>query len=347
MEPKALSGLDAAAQILREAGEPMNAQDLIAQILERGLWKTEGKTPAATIYAAMSREIKAKGTGSRFQKVAAERVEDDAGRRAGVLDQVEEQRHRLHGRVLAVPARLVELQHRGLAAIGEPGVAGAVLPAVEAGLVLPLVVLPAEHQGGLHPDQALPHGQPDVGAGPADGQTLRVGMPAVERTARPQHRDRAPEGGDQELPVGGVVHVIVGVPVHPRLGCCAEYPQGLVASTLASQRESPAQGRPHIQVWPVAARTAAEAEAGIGTVIISEIKEFTPATKTDLTVAGKPARRLSGTSVEADDGDPGNAEVTIFTIGAQVFVLVSHGEGSGVSDCHDDLMKLLAANTAL
>ena len=68
-EPKALSGLDAAAQVLREAGEPMNAQDLIARILERGLWKTEGKTPAATIYAAMIREIKAKGSDSRFQKV--------------------------------------------------------------------------------------------------------------------------------------------------------------------------------------------------------------------------------------------------------------------------------------
>ncbi len=66
---KSLSGLDAAAQVLREVGEPMNAQDLIARILERGLWKTGGKTPAATIYAAMIREIKAKGTTSRFQKV--------------------------------------------------------------------------------------------------------------------------------------------------------------------------------------------------------------------------------------------------------------------------------------
>jgi hypothetical protein len=66
---KALSGLDAAAHVLREAGEPMNTQDLIARILERGLWKTEGKTPAATIYAAMIREIKTKGTASRFQKV--------------------------------------------------------------------------------------------------------------------------------------------------------------------------------------------------------------------------------------------------------------------------------------
>ena len=68
-EAKALSGLDAAAQVLREAAEPLNAQDLIARILERGLWKTEGKTPAATIYAAMIREIKAKGSDSRFQKV--------------------------------------------------------------------------------------------------------------------------------------------------------------------------------------------------------------------------------------------------------------------------------------
>jgi hypothetical protein len=74
---KPLSGLDAAALVLREASEPMDAQALIARILERGLWKTEGKTPAATIYAAMIREIKAKGSSSRFQKV-------DRGRFAAV-----------------------------------------------------------------------------------------------------------------------------------------------------------------------------------------------------------------------------------------------------------------------
>ena len=67
--PKAIAGLDAAALVLKEASEPLNAQDLITRILERGLWKTEGKTPAATIYAAMIREIKAKGSDSRFQKV--------------------------------------------------------------------------------------------------------------------------------------------------------------------------------------------------------------------------------------------------------------------------------------
>jgi hypothetical protein len=65
---KPLSGLDAAAIVLREASAPLNAQDLVSLMLERGLWKTEGKTPAATIYAAMIREIRSKGSASRFLK---------------------------------------------------------------------------------------------------------------------------------------------------------------------------------------------------------------------------------------------------------------------------------------
>ena len=38
-------------------------------MLAKGLWKTSGKTPAATIYAAIIREIAAKGSESRFRKV--------------------------------------------------------------------------------------------------------------------------------------------------------------------------------------------------------------------------------------------------------------------------------------
>lgn len=63
-----LSGLDAAAQVLREAEESLDAQTMIARILERGLWSTKGKTPAATIYAAIIREIRTKGSASRFKK---------------------------------------------------------------------------------------------------------------------------------------------------------------------------------------------------------------------------------------------------------------------------------------
>ncbi len=70
-----LSGLDAAAQILREAGEPLDTPEMIKRILERGLWSTNGKTPAATIYAAIIREIRTKGSEARFRKVARGRFE--------------------------------------------------------------------------------------------------------------------------------------------------------------------------------------------------------------------------------------------------------------------------------
>ena len=68
-DAKRLSGLDAAAQVLAEAGEPLNTKEVVERMLAEGLWKTNGKTPAATIYAAMIREIAAKGDKSRFRKI--------------------------------------------------------------------------------------------------------------------------------------------------------------------------------------------------------------------------------------------------------------------------------------
>ena len=59
-EPKRLSALDAAAQVLAKAGKPMRAQELIAAMAEQGLWTSPaGKTPHATLYAAMMREVNA------------------------------------------------------------------------------------------------------------------------------------------------------------------------------------------------------------------------------------------------------------------------------------------------
>ena len=60
--------LNAAAEVLKDAGEPMSAKAITEAALERGLWATNGKTPHATLYAAMIREIAAKGAGSRFRK---------------------------------------------------------------------------------------------------------------------------------------------------------------------------------------------------------------------------------------------------------------------------------------
>jgi len=69
-KPRRLSALDAAAQVLAEAKEPMGAQDLITAMAEKKLWTSPaGKTPHATLYAAMVREIDAKGKDARFKKV--------------------------------------------------------------------------------------------------------------------------------------------------------------------------------------------------------------------------------------------------------------------------------------
>ncbi|GAF75430.1 unnamed protein product, partial [marine sediment metagenome] len=65
---KRTSGLDAAAQVLAEASEPLDTKTMVERMLAKGLWKTNGKTPAATIYAAIIREIATKGGASRFRK---------------------------------------------------------------------------------------------------------------------------------------------------------------------------------------------------------------------------------------------------------------------------------------
>ncbi len=67
---KKTSALDAAATVLKKAGQPMRSQELIAAMAEQGLWTSPGgKTPHATLYAAMVREINEKGAASRFKKI--------------------------------------------------------------------------------------------------------------------------------------------------------------------------------------------------------------------------------------------------------------------------------------
>jgi hypothetical protein len=69
VKPKRVSALDAAAQVLAASGVPMRAKNMIAAMEAKGLWKSPGgKTPEATLYAAIIREIAAKGTAARFKK---------------------------------------------------------------------------------------------------------------------------------------------------------------------------------------------------------------------------------------------------------------------------------------
>tara|TARA_B100001123_G_scaffold439145_1_gene575428 strand:+ start:382 stop:798 length:417 start_codon:yes stop_codon:yes gene_type:complete len=66
---KRTSALDAAAKILAEAGEPLNTKQMIEAMAEKGYWTSPGgKTPHATLYSAILREINGKGSESRFVK---------------------------------------------------------------------------------------------------------------------------------------------------------------------------------------------------------------------------------------------------------------------------------------
>jgi len=68
-KPKRTSGLDAAAKVLEESGEPMTAKAMVEAAEAKGYWKSPaGKTPHATVYSAILREITQKGDASRFVK---------------------------------------------------------------------------------------------------------------------------------------------------------------------------------------------------------------------------------------------------------------------------------------
>ena len=70
-EPKAkkTSALDAAARVLEEAGQPMTCPEMIEAMTAKRYWTSpKGVTPAATLYSAVLREIKAKGKAARFVK---------------------------------------------------------------------------------------------------------------------------------------------------------------------------------------------------------------------------------------------------------------------------------------
>jgi hypothetical protein len=66
-----LSALDAAAQVLTETGTALTCQELIQVMADKGYWTSPGgKTPAATLYAAILKELKTKGVQARFLKTA-------------------------------------------------------------------------------------------------------------------------------------------------------------------------------------------------------------------------------------------------------------------------------------
>ncbi len=64
-----LSALDAAAKVLEGSAQAMTCPELIEAMADKGYWSSpNGKTPSATLYAAIAREIATKGREARFAK---------------------------------------------------------------------------------------------------------------------------------------------------------------------------------------------------------------------------------------------------------------------------------------
>ena len=66
-----MSVRQAAVQVLRDAGGPLTAKEIASRILGRGLWKSRGKTPHATVAARLYADIKKNGDQSAFVHVGS------------------------------------------------------------------------------------------------------------------------------------------------------------------------------------------------------------------------------------------------------------------------------------
>jgi hypothetical protein len=67
--PAKLSALEAAARVLSESRQALTCPELIAAMAAQGYWTSPaGRTPQATLRAALMREIQRKNDQSRFRK---------------------------------------------------------------------------------------------------------------------------------------------------------------------------------------------------------------------------------------------------------------------------------------
>ncbi len=65
-----MNALDAAHEVLRDAGSVLHYRELTRRMLDRELWTTRGKTPWRTVYAILAGEMRTRGEDSRFRRPA-------------------------------------------------------------------------------------------------------------------------------------------------------------------------------------------------------------------------------------------------------------------------------------
>jgi hypothetical protein len=97
-----------------------------------------------------------------------------------------------------------------------------------------------------------------------------------------------------------------------------------------------------LHVWAVArAKTVAKALPFTAEIIKGEFIKYAITSTEDMVVAGAPAKHIIGSGNEADDGDPGHAEVVLFVVGKHVFAACVHGEFDDASRARAPMMAML------
>jgi hypothetical protein len=77
---KRISALDAAARVLAEENRPMTCKEMVETMAAKGYWSSPGgKTPEATLYSAILRELTTKGAQARFAKTERGKFARNAG----------------------------------------------------------------------------------------------------------------------------------------------------------------------------------------------------------------------------------------------------------------------------
>ena len=99
----------------------------------------------------------------------------------------------------------------------------------------------------------------------------------------------------------------------------------------------------HIHVRALSDASVDDAVKQVADRIKDEVTKFTVTESKPINVAGAAGKQVTGTGEEADDGDPSNADVYIFTIEGKVFLICAHGEGDGSVKNRPLLATLLAS----
>jgi hypothetical protein len=96
-----------------------------------------------------------------------------------------------------------------------------------------------------------------------------------------------------------------------------------------------------LHVWAVPGAKTVDVLPRMAELIKSEFVKFNITSSMDMVVAGAPAKHVLGSGNEADDGDPGHAEVVIFMVGGRVFAGCVHGEFDDASRARAPMMTVL------